>query len=384
MKKRWQAYRRKVIYEWRMLLQKSRANREKRHYKSWIKQLLSNPPEVLLGPNFSTFGGVKHHIEAITRHSNLRTELAPNSSVRRYLEPYHFTDVFGEHFSRFVPQRTKIVHSHVFPWFMNWCSNCSQNGIAWIHTYHLNYFPEHAVGPLSEWQLQVNEAATTVAKNATIRISVSKWQVEYFRSQFGIDSVYIPNGVDVALADSANPKRFTKRLGQTDFVLYIGRDDPVKNPAEFIRLANAVPERLFVMIGAGLSPQTITEKYNLPVPPNLMVIGALTQQQTQDAIAAASAIVVTSYREGLPTLVMEAMAANKPIIVPNEAGCMEAIGEGECGFIYNLGDIDDLARQLELSFKKPQVASRGRTRVLREYDWRVVASHLDKLYSEYL
>lgn len=377
-------YLRKLNHEYRMLKQRHKLANEANIYKSFIKNLETKPKNILVGPNFSTFGGVKHHIEAITRNSSHNLDLIPNTSVRRHLEPYHFTNVFAEHFCRYIPPKTKIVHSHVFPWFMDWCNMCSGNGIAWIHTYHLNYFPEHADGPLSDWQLQVNDAATTIARNATARISVSKWQVEYFRSQFGIDSVYIPNGVDVTLTDSANPKRFTKRLGQTDFILYIGRDDPVKNPAEFIRLANAVPERLFIMIGAGLSPQTITEKYNLPVPPNLMVIGALTQQQTQDAIAAASAIVVTSYREGLPTLVMEAMAANKPIVVPNEAGCMEAIGEGECGFIYQLGDIDDLARKLELSLNKPQVAARGRPRALREYDWRVVARSLDKLYSEHM
>jgi glycosyltransferase involved in cell wall biosynthesis len=381
--KRLEGYRKRIVHEYRMLLQKYRLAKEQKAYFSWINQLESNPPEVLLGPNFSTFGGVKHHIEAITKYSQLKTELAPSATVRRFLEPYHLTEVFASHFSKFVPRGIKIVHSHVFPWFMNWCNHCEQHGLKWIHTYHLNYFPEHAEGPLSDWQNQVNEAATTIARNATQRICVSKWQVEYFRTNFDIDSLYIPNGVDVLLSEKAKPSRFRTMVPNRDFVLYVGRDDPVKNPKEFIKLAQANPTRSFVMVGAGLSPDTISEKYKLTVPTNLTVLGSLTQQQSQDAIAATAAVVVTSHREGLPTLVLEALAANKPIVVPNEAGCMEAIGDGEAGFIYQLGDIDDLSRKLDRALKSSEVAERGRPRVLREYDWRIAARLLDQLYSSY-
>lgn len=382
--KKLKGYLRRLQHEYGMLLSTYRKRTETKTYHNWIQNLESNPPDVLLGPNFSTFGGVKHHLEAITRYSRHNTELAPPTAIRRYLEPYHLTDVFGEHFGQFVPKATRVVHSHVFPWFMNWCNNCKQHGINWIHTYHLNYFPEHAEGPLSDWQNQINEAATTIARNATQRICVSKWQVEYFRANYDIDSVYVPNGVDVLLSEKAKPSRFLSTVPNRDFVLYVGRDDPVKNPKEFVRLAQANPTRSFVMAGVGLSSETIFKKYELTIPRNLTVLGSLTQQQSQDAIAAASAVVVTSYREGLPTLVLEAMSIGKPVVVPNEAGCVEAIGNGEAGFIYQIGNIDDLSRKLEEALKTPTVANRGRSRVLREYDWRVVVQKLDELYSNYI
>jgi glycosyltransferase involved in cell wall biosynthesis len=175
----------------------------------------------------------------------------------------------------------------------------------------------------------------------------TKWKVDYFRSNFRIDSTYIPNGVDVRLSEKAKPSRFTRLVPSDDSVLYVGRDAPVKNPIEFVKLARANLSRNFVMVGAGLSSETISQKYGLPLPPNLTVMRSLLQQHSQDGIATAAAVVVTSFREGPPTLVLEALTANKPTVVPNEAGCMEPIGEGEARFIYQLGDIDDLSCKLE-------------------------------------
>jgi len=376
-------YQRRLFHEWRMLCYKYDGFRDHNYYSSLIKQLENQPPKILIGPNSAEFGGVKHHIEAIERFSSLSVMLMPSKQYRSRLTPYHFTNVFNDHFKSFVPRGTRVLHSHVFPWFMNWCHDCSQHGLTWLHTYHLNYFPEHSEGHPDYWQLEINHAATTLAKQATARISVSKWQVEYFKSTYDIDSIYIPNGVDVTICDKANPKRFVRQTGLSNFVLYVGRNDPVKNPLEFVKLAQANPKRNFVMIGGGLSSELLQKKYQLK-PTNLKVLGSLSLQSTQDAIAASDAVVVTSYREGLPTLVMEVMAAQKPLVVPDEAGSAEAIGFGEGGFIYSLGNIDDLSRKLEQSLQNCEIAERARDRVLREYDWRVVAPQLDNLYSQFL
>jgi glycosyltransferase involved in cell wall biosynthesis len=381
--KRLLGYQRRLLHEWRMLRYKYDAYRARCYYSSFINHLKRKPANVLLGPNSAEFGGVKNHIEAIERFSRQNAMLMPPREYRTRLTPYHFTNTFHNHFSSFIPHGTRIVHSHVFPWFMNWCHHCSQNGLTWLHTYHLNYFPEHAQGSLAPWQLEINEAATTVARHATVRLSVSKWQVDYFKSRYKIDSIYIPNGVDVTICDRANPKRFVRQTGLSNFVLYVGRNDPVKNPLEFVKLAQANPKRDFVMIGGGLSSELVQQKYQLK-PANLKVLGSLSLQSIQDAIAASDAVVVTSFREGLPTLVMEAMTAKKPIVVPNEAGCSEAIGFGEAGFIYSLGDIEDLSRKLEQALLNRRIAENGRDRVLREYDWRVVAPQLDNLYSQFL
>ena len=350
------------------------------HFKQWLKSLNSKPPEVLIGSNFVEFGGCRHHMHALNRFSSLTTQLAPSETVYKEVGAHHLGETFRESFLQFRPHRIKVGHSHVFPWFVDWCHRHQQNGLRWIHTHHNWYYPEFGKAGLEEWQEKLNETFIFALKNANVSLCVSKWQQAYLRSAHGLDSHYLPNGVDVGLCDAARAARFRSTHGPNDFILYLGRNDPVKNPAEFAKLAWHLPHQNFLMIGQGLSADVLSKEWMVVLPPNLLIKDAATHVESLDAIAACSALVVTSKREGLPTLVLEAMALGKPIVVPNEEGCMEAIQSGECGFIYELGNIDDLARKTELALVDKIKCSRSRARILQEYDWNAVIPKLDAIY----
>ncbi len=109
--------------------------------------------------------------------------------------------------------------------------------------------------------------------HADVRLSVSKWQQEYLRSHHGIDADYLPNGVDVSSCDAADGERFKHKYRVSDYVLYVGRNDPVKNPAEFVRLAQQMPDRKFVMIGGGLTTTALATDWDVEAPSNLSVLG---------------------------------------------------------------------------------------------------------------
>jgi glycosyltransferase involved in cell wall biosynthesis len=381
--KRLDGYRRWAMHELAMFQHRRMVQRKQAVFRQWLSQLNGDPPEVLVGPNFAEFGGVRHHIEAITRYSKATLQLFPPPEVASELTPYDVCSVFGEQLMTFQARGVRAVHSHVFPWFIEWCHRRQQDGIKWIHTYHLNYYPEHSCdAKLNEMQRQINDALLNTAAKADTRICVSRWQVEELRTQHGIETEYLPNGVDLALSRLASASRFRKRFHENhEFILYVGRDDPVKNPGEFVQLAQKLPHLNFVMIGRGLDRETLEQTYQLQAPSNLALIGGVSQQSVQDAIAACRVLVVTSKREGLPTLVMEGMALGKSIVVPNEAGCMEAIGGGEAGLIYQLGNIEDLAEKTLAALHGPECIEGALRRVEREYDWRIVIPKLDAIYS---
>jgi glycosyltransferase involved in cell wall biosynthesis len=141
-----------------------------------------------------------------------------------------------------------------------------------------------------------------------------------------------------------------------------------------------MPRQQFVMIGRDLSAHTLLADWEVTVPDNLLVYGDASHSDVQDALAACGALVVTSKREGLPTVVLEAMVHSKPVVVPVEAGCVEAIGGGESGLIYVPNDLDDLAAKTIAALGDTSMGASGRKRALAEYDWRVVAPKLDALY----
>jgi glycosyltransferase involved in cell wall biosynthesis len=86
----------------------------------------------------------------------------------------------------------------------------------------------------------------------------------------------------------------------------------------------------------------------------------------------------------MPTLVLEAMALRRPVVVPDVDGCVEAVGDHRNGFIYRHGDLDDLAEKTMAALVDQKCGQRARERVLAEYDWRVIVPKLDAIYSRLL
>ena len=73
------------------------------------------------------------------------------------------------------------------------------------------------------------------------------------------------------------------------------------------------------------------------------------QPSTADVPAAMRAIdifVHPSLSEGLPNGVMEAMACGCTVVASRVGGCPELIEEGQTGFLFRAGDLDDLTRSL--------------------------------------
>jgi len=353
--------------------------KKRRSFDTWLLGLDANPPDALVGANFAEYGGVREHLHAIVRHSALSVALAPDDSLLIEIGAHDIANTFRDRFLEFVPSRITAVHSHVYPWFIEWCSRHQGKGARWIHTYHLPYFPEHSQGTLEPWQREFNAAQINEARHADVRISVAQWQREYLASEHGIETIYLPNGVDLQETDLADASRFVSPFGANPFVLYVGRNDPVKNPAAFVDLACRLPGVRFVMVGRGLDTVP-TSEWGSALPTNLRILGELSHTTVLDAIAASALVVVTSHREGLPTLVLEAMSLGRRLVVPDEKGCMEAVGHGEFAEVYRLGNIDDLAAKTSEALGKGGGNSGARERIAREYDWRVIAPKLDAIY----
>lgn len=345
----------------------------------YFESIRRNPPDVLLGANIGRRHGVRHHLDGIRAHSSLNAELSPPDSLLDKITYHDLHTTLRAEVMAFSPRGVAVVHSHVYPYFIRWCNEHRDDGPLWVHTYHLPYFPIDDATPLEPWQAEINDTLVTVARNAHVRLSVSRWQASFLRSSAGIDTVHIPNGVDVKLCDEARSERFVSRVGADPFVLFVGRDDLVKNPADFVRLAARLPSLRFIAIGGGLAAGAASLAGTDP-PPNLRFLGGLSRGEVQDAIAACAALVVTSRREGLPTLVLEGLAHRVPVIVPNEPGCLEAVDGGRFGRVYPAGDIEALAECTLSALSSREGLEQAREMVLDVYDWRVVARQLDSVY----
>ncbi|MFN5286388.1 MAG: glycosyltransferase family 4 protein [Planctomyces sp.] len=350
--------------------------------EEWLRRLRDRPPEVLLGANFVDVGGTRMHMHSIARYSSLKVELAPDESVMRELSPGEFTQHFSTDFQAIDASRFRAVHSHVFPFFISWARNNKQKfGTRWIHTHHNWYYPEFGRNGLEPWQIQFNEWFLIAAAEADVCLCVSRSQQRFLQEQFGLSCGYLPNGVDIQACRKGDAGVWQQNTGiAPGFVLFVGRNDPVKDPEFFVRLANAMPDLRFVIAGQGISRHVIQHEWQLQIPPNLDVIGELTHGQVQDAIAACRSLVLCSKREGLPTLVLEGLVHGRPVVISEEQGCLEATGDGKYGFVYRPGNLADCVAAVERSLKDTQIANAAQSFAVENYGWNSILKKLDDIY----
>ncbi|WP_168157442.1 glycosyltransferase family 4 protein [Erythrobacter sp. QSSC1-22B] len=74
--------------------------------------------------------------------------------------------------------------------------------------------------------------------------------------------------------------------------------------------------------------------------------GALPEQKTLQKIAESDILVLPSLMEGLPVVLMEAMALRKPVIASHVAGIPELVDDGNNGLLFTPGDWDHLEQKM--------------------------------------
>lgn len=77
------------------------------------------------------------------------------------------------------------------------------------------------------------------------------------------------------------------------------------------------------------------------------ITGWISSSQVREEILAARALVLSSFAEGLPVVLMEAMALHRPVLATYVAGIPELVLPGENGWLFPAGSIDDLAKAME-------------------------------------
>jgi glycosyltransferase involved in cell wall biosynthesis len=77
------------------------------------------------------------------------------------------------------------------------------------------------------------------------------------------------------------------------------------------------------------------------------ITGWVSSDRVREEILAARGLVLPSFAEGLPIVIMEAMALRRPVLTTYVAGIPELVRPGENGWLFPAGDIDELVGALE-------------------------------------
>ena len=117
-----------------------------------------------------------------------------------------------------------------------------------------------------------------------------------------------------------------------------------------------------------------------------IIIHLGTTDDVRPFIAQADAVVLPSYREGLPRTLLEAAAMQKPIVATNTPGCRQVVQDGYNGLLCRVRDAHDLAEKLRRMMRldepaRQQMGERGRVLVAQFSEAQVIEHYLQALDS---
>jgi len=136
-------------------------------------------------------------------------------------------------------------------------------------------------------------------------------------------------------------------------MLAVGRLHPVKDHAFLIRACRLLKDRgrrfRCLIAGEGKERQALERLiHGLHLELEVTLLGHLSPPQLDSRYRSADLVVLTSRSEGIPLVLMEAMARGKPVLAPAITGIPELVADGRTGFLYQPGSQEDFVAQVEL------------------------------------
>jgi starch synthase (maltosyl-transferring) len=203
----------------------------------------------------------------------------------------------------------------------------------------------------------------------------------------------IPNGVDYerfANAEPADLTQFGAPRGSR-VLLFVGRLDPQKGPLQLLEAAAELfadhADLHLVMVGDGPLASELREWTRArSFESRIHFVGR--QENIAALMRAADLFVLPSRWEGLPNVVLEAMAAGTPVVATAVEGVRDLLGEGKFGVVVPLNGEPRLSEAIRAALRQNEPgreAAQMAQRLVREkFTWPLVVAEYERLYAEIL
>ncbi len=273
-----------------------------------------------------------------------------------------------------------IIHLHeplapVLPLCVLECSNTVNIGT--FHAYHSPQYLYRFSQPIvKRWHQRLHGG-----------IAVSPAAHQYVNNFFPRDYRIIPNGI--AVEHFAGPVQPWPQYqdGKTN-ILFVGRLEKRKGLkyllAAYSRLKWEYPDLRLLVVGPGNLDKESHQILSARNPADVELVGGVSYQDLPRYYASADIFCSPATgQESFGIVLLEAMAAGKPIVASDIEGYAGIIRDGQQGLLFPRKDSDALADALAALINDPARAARmGATgrRLVEQYRWKVVARQVENYY----
>jgi glycosyltransferase involved in cell wall biosynthesis len=261
-------------------------------------------------------------------------------------------------FSRWLKSASAaVLHVHAgIGWEGHGLANAGwMAGVPVIRTEHLPYLLTDAA--------QIDEHRLSVGLVQRLCFVSEATAESYRHAGFaGSSAAVVQNGID---EPSPTRSRAAIRMmldidDDNDMVITVARFTPQKNYPLLLAAARLVCERMpsarFVWVGDGPERAAIEERATAAGPQaSITLLGE--RDDVPDLLMAADLFVLPSLFEGLPLVLLEAMALGLPVVATRIGGTREAIGD-DYPWLVAANDTDALAGAIVHALSNPQERTR--------------------------
>lgn len=137
-----------------------------------------------------------------------------------------------------------------------------------------------------------------------------------------------------------------------DYILYVGNLKKEKGVIELLRGFASVNKqypdlKLFYAGPGNLRNEIINQAEKLSISERVVLLGSVEHSKLPELISQARVLALPSYNEGVPNVVLEAMACGTPVLVSNVGGIPEVVNESICGKIISARSESEVAEGID-------------------------------------
>jgi len=255
--------------------------------------------------------------------------------------------------------------------------------VATLHGWIRNDLKQKVFAVVDRWVIKRYDALIAVSeemKNKIVRDGADPAMIHVLYNSILIDR-YRRNGCRGYLSEVAG------RPTSKPIVGTVGRLSPEKGHKDFIAAVAIVVRKgykgSFFIVGDGPEMPHLREMIaSHGLESRVFLTGYL--RDPVRVYEDLDLMVLPSYTEGLPNVVLEAMAMEVPVIATRVGGTPEVIEDGENGILVPPGSPEDIARAMEEFLKKPDryfaMVQSGKRTVETKFDFRERTRNLEAIY----
>jgi glycosyltransferase involved in cell wall biosynthesis len=197
----------------------------------------------------------------------------------------------------------------------------------------------------------------------------------------------------VVLGNGVDERRFVppedKSENKRESIVFVGRMDYRKGLFDLLKCAKSVckarPSAQFILVGTGpLQASLSKETKRTGIDGNVTFTGYVSQDRLIELYQSAMVSVVPSLYEGLPTVMLEAMACGLPVVATRIGAHVDVISHGLDGLLVPPASPDEMAERILALLAnqdlRQEMGAKARETIEARYTWDKVSEKVLQCY----